>query len=72
VYAWTFSAECIRLPTRREVEAHVEDELLEQPAGKGGSDVISDGGAFVELVEPRGSLDREREVIAEVEFPGGQ
>ncbi len=34
--------------------------------------MVPDSGPFDELVELRGSLDREREVIAEVEFLGGQ
>ena len=58
--------------TRREVEAHVEEELLEQPAGKLRSHVVTDSRPFDELVELRGPLDRVREVIAEVEFLRGE
>ncbi len=66
------AVEHLRHPSGRGVEAHVQDEVLEPPAGKVSSHVVPDGGALVELVESRGSLDREREVVAEIALLNGQ
>lgn len=49
------------------VETHVEHELIKGAACQLGEDVIANGGTLSKAFEWAGALDREGEVVAEIE-----
>lgn len=66
------SAQGVGLDPHREVEADVEDELVEETTGQLGSAVVADSGALQQLVKCGRPFDAEAEVVAEIERLGSQ